>query len=120
MSALNKNFIGIFWIYENKIFAKTQNLDEVKSINGFKDSDLSHYQVWDKIKNKHPKFYFFEYEDIPRGRIVYDVNKNRFIIYCNENILQDKISKKIILKKFDLINGQAIFKADSHYKIIRF
>jgi hypothetical protein len=57
---LKNNFIGVFWIFENKVFLETQKLEDIKSINGFKDSDLFHYQVWDKVKNQHPKFYLYE------------------------------------------------------------
>jgi len=114
----NKKDIGVFWIFKNKVFFETQKLEDIESINGFKDSDLSHYQVWDKIKNKHSKFYLYEYEEIPRGRVVYDTEKNQFIIYCNENTLQEEISKKIILEKFQLLNENAIFQEDEHYKII--
>ena len=112
--------IGIFWIFENQIFMQTQKLKEIKSINGFKDSDLSHYRVWDKVKNQNSKFYLYEYEEIPRGRIVYNTMKNQFIIYCNSNILRDKISKKLILENFGLIDENYIFKEDEHYKIIKF
>lgn len=110
--------IGVFWIYDNKVFLETQKLEDIKSINGFKDSDLSHYQVWDKVKNQHHKFYLYEYEDIPRGRVVYDIEENLFIIYCNENTLQEEVSKKLILEKFQLLNENSIFKEDGHYKII--
>jgi len=113
---MDKN-IGIFWIFENKIFSETQKINDIKTINGFKDSDLSHYQVWNKIRNQHPKFYLYEYEDIPRGRVVYNVSKNKFVIYCNENILQDEILKRLILEKFQLLNEKSVFQKDEHYKI---
>ena len=119
-----RNSIGIFWIYEKQVFSEVQKLEDIKSINGFKDSNLSHYKIWDKIKNQHPKFYLYEYEDIPSGRIVYDIENNIFIIYCNENILQDEVSKRLILEKFTLVKrfersqDRIQFKEDEHYKII--
>jgi hypothetical protein len=113
---MDKN-IGIFWIFENKIFSETQKINDIKTINGFKDSDLSHYQVWNKIRNQHPKFYLYEYEDIPRGRVVYNVSKNKFVIYCNENIPQDETLKRLILEKFQLLNEKSVFQEDEHYKI---
>ena len=112
------NNIGVFWIFEKRVFFETQKLEDIKSINGFKDSDLYHYQVWNKVKNQHSKFYLYEYENIPRGRVVYDIKENLFIIYCNENILQKEISKKLILEKFQLLNENSIFKEDEHYRII--
>jgi len=117
---MNKKLVGVFWIFENQIFFETQKLKGIKPINGFKDSDLSHYQVWDKVKNQNSKFYLYEYEDIPRGRVVYDILNNQFIVYCNENILKEEESKKLILENFGLIDENYIFKEDEHYKIIKF
>jgi len=37
--------IGVFWIYKTQIYSKPIKVDDVKSINGFIDSDFSHYQV---------------------------------------------------------------------------
>jgi len=109
--------VGIFWIFEKQIFFETEKLKDIKAVNSFKDSDLSHYQMWDKIKNQHPKFYLYEYEDIPRGRIIYNIEKNQFIVYCNENILKEKSLQKLILEKFQIFNENVIFKEDEHYRI---
>lgn len=57
MNVLNNNFIGVFWIFVKKVFFETQKLTDIKSINGFKDSDLSHYHVSDKIKIHYKKKY---------------------------------------------------------------
>lgn len=94
--------IGIFWIYDKQVFSEVQKLEDVKSINGFKNSDLLHYKVWDKIKNLHPELSLYKYDDIARGRVSYDIENNLFVIYCNEIILQDEVSKKLILEKFRL------------------
>ena len=115
---INDKSIGIFWVFDNKVFSQVQKLEDIKSINGFKDSDLSHYQVWDRVQHQHPKFYLYSYEEIPRGRVVYDISENQFIIYCNINTLEDEISKTLILKEFHLATDKTIFKEDEHYKII--
>ena len=108
--------IGIFWIYENKIYYKTQNLQEIKPINGFIDSDLSHYEVWDEIKYQNKDFYLYEYEQIPRGRIVYNTITQNFIIYCNKELLSSQ-AKSLILKAFEIKDKNYIFKEDEHYVI---
>lgn len=43
--------LGVFWIYDNQIFTKKQALSDIEPINGFKDSNLAHYQVWNEIKD---------------------------------------------------------------------
>ncbi len=34
--------IGIFWIYKKEIYFKSIEMDAVKAIKNFKDSDFSH------------------------------------------------------------------------------
>jgi len=114
---MNGNNIGVFWIFEKQLFVELQLLDDIQSINGFKDSDLSHYHVWKKVKKLHSKFYILEYEDVPRGRIVFDISNNQFIVYCNKDILLEEISKKLILNKFELSKQNTLFKVDEHYEI---
>jgi len=109
--------IGLFWIYDKQIFPVFQNLSDIKEIDGFKDSDLSHYQTWDFIKMQHEKFYLYEYEDITRGRVVYDVKNDTFIIYCNKLLLQDDDAKKLIINAFTLVSKQYFFREDEHYQI---
>ena len=110
--------IGIFWIYKFNIYAKSINKAQIQSINGFVDSDFAHYLEWDKISLKNKELYLYEYEDIPRGRVVYNINESQFIVYCNENILKDTTSKKLIIKEFQLVNKNFVFKEDEHYKIL--
>jgi hypothetical protein len=109
--------IGVFWIYQNKIYFKTQNLQDIKPINGFIDSDLSHYKVWDEIKYKNKDFYIYEYEEVPRGRVVYDIDNQNFIVYCNKDILLNWQNKKQILEAFKIKDKKCDFKEDEHYII---
>ena len=108
--------IGIFWIYKNEIFTKKEELKDIVLVNGFKDSNLSHYKVWEEIKSKHKDFYLYEYEDIPRGRVVYDNMNELFLIYCNKDILSNKKDRELILKDFE-INSRYKFIYDEHYRI---
>ena len=74
MKNLNKNLLGVFWIFENNVFFETQKLEDIKSINGFKDSDLSHYHIWDKVKNNTLNFIFMNMKTYQEA--------NQFIIFC--------------------------------------
>lgn len=109
--------IGVFWIYKTQIYSKPIKVDDVKSINGFIDSDFSHYQVWNEISLQNKDFYLYEYEDIPRGRVVYDVENTQYIVYSNEDIINSDKAKKSITEAFNLNTTKVVFKYDSHYKI---
>ena len=109
--------IGVFWIYKQNIYLKSIKVDNVKAINGFIDSDFSHYQVWDEISAQNKDFYLYEYEDIPRGRVVYDVEYTQYIVYSNEDIINSDKAKKSITEAFNLNTTKVIFEYDAHYKI---
>jgi len=109
--------IGIFWIYKQEIYLKSISMDTVKAINNFIDSDFSHYQVWDEISSQNKDFYLYEYEDIPRGRVVYDIEKLRYIVYSNDDIINSSKAKKLIIEAFNLNASNVIFQYDMHYKL---
>ncbi len=109
--------IGIFWIYKNKIHTKSIEINAVKSINNFKDSDFSHYTVWNEISLQNKDFYLYEYEDISRGRVVYDIENTQYIVYANNNIIISDEAKELIVDNFNLKTNNVIFKYDEHYEI---
>ena len=107
--------VGIFWIYQEQIFAKTMPVDTIKPIMGYVDSDLAHYTVWDEIVRRHPEVYLFEYEEIPRGRVIFDRNKMQYIVYAHPGIIDDKKKRLLIVEKFGLREKSVLFKRDEHY-----
>ena len=52
----------------------------IKAIDNFIGSDFAHYQVWGKISSQNKDFYLYDYEDIPRVRVVYDVKNAHYKI----------------------------------------
>lgn len=108
--------IGIFWLYENKCYIKTQKLENIQTINGYKDSDLSHYKEWDSIKLQNSKFYIYEYEEIPRGRVVYDCEQDQFIIYANKNLI-NPLNQQLVCDAFNLEIKKSVMLEDEHYLI---
>ncbi len=109
--------IGLFWIYKKKIYLKSIEICYVRTINGFKDCDFSHYETWDEIASTHQNLYFYEYEDIPRGRVVFDVTKERYIVYANREIITSVKKQTLILDAFKLADTKLDFIVDEHYKI---
>ena len=110
--------LGVFWFYENDLYFKTVEKNIISSINGFKDSDFSHYQEWNKISAQNKDFYLFEYEDIPRGRVVYDVENQQYIAYANNDTINSNEVKSLVIDAFNLKEDKVLFKYDEHYKII--
>jgi len=105
--------VGVFWIYKDKIYSKKQSIKFLSPLNGFIDSNFSHYEVWEEFKQKFKEFYLYEYEEINRGRVVYNQNKNEFVVYSNSYVIKNY--KDLIIKDFKLRQEKVIFEVDEHY-----
>ncbi|MGL5952139.1 MAG: hypothetical protein ACRCZ3_03260 [Providencia rustigianii] len=103
--------IGIFWFVDNEIIGFKSNLSllNVDSI-GMIDSDFQHVRDWARLNVG-----MVEYEHFPRGRVVFDTNIKKHIVYLDEKLNTLFIRGKIC-DFFDIRNGEnVIFKKDSHY-----
>ncbi len=109
--------IGVFWIYQKCIYFKSIEVSKIKAMNDLIDSDFSYYKVWDKISSKNNDFYLYKYEDIPRGRVVYDVENTQYIIYSNHDIVNLDEAQGLIIEAFNLDTTTVLFQYDAHYKI---
>ncbi|MHA3053676.1 hypothetical protein [Acinetobacter sp. ANC 4640] len=109
--------IGIFWFYKNQIFGVSHEFDINSSDSlGMIDSPYNHVSYWNKLRNKLPELRNIEYEDVPRGRVIFDKNKNKLIIYLDKKLLvKSKVSE--ICNFFDAEYGiNAILRLDPHYR----
>ena len=111
--------VGIFWIDDSDgtMFAESVFLEDAEDSGDFKDFGSSHYVVWEKAVRANPKWKNSEYEQIPRGRVVYkkDPTKPEFIVYMAKKSVRFK-SK--VIRRFKLPTGHVRFDfSDEHYQL---
>ena len=110
--------IGIFWVYKDTVIGKAVDLVEgEQSIPGVVDSPDTHVYVWEsdpEFRLPFSELREFEYQSIPRGRVIYFKNKSVFKIYMDK-VLFSKANKKNISEYFDLASSKVIWETDSHY-----
>ena len=119
----NESYIGIFWFYQNSIICKKLLLSESKKdALGIHDSPFQHVHEWES-KNiflpKHPELFGTEYQELPRGRVVFLSNKNLVVIYTDKACLSKEVKKQLI-DSFCLPSSNTIFKSDPHYKTFKY
>lgn len=109
--------IGIFWFYKNEVmgFAHAFDSSQADSL-GMIDSSYTHVAYWQTLQGKLPQLKHIEYEDIPRGRAIFDMKKNKLIIYLDEKLLV----KHKVLKICHFFDSEyqinTILCLDPHYK----
>ena len=109
--------VGIFWYFKNKVLGdayELANADEYGEILGPK---LGHYEFWPEIQNKELDLQFEEYEYIPRGRVMFNTEKQQFILISSKKIVKNKEAIKAIKTFFALPeDAKCVLKTDLHYE----
>ena len=113
----SKLSIGIFWFYDNKVIgvAHDFSLKEADSI-GLIDSKYTHVYYWEILRLQLPELKDKEYEQLPRGRVIFDTNKKKAIIYLDKTLLKKRKVNEV-LNFFDLDFTCAVLRTDPHYML---
>lgn len=111
--------VGIFWLIAEKgrSFLLT---DKIKYSQAESYGDAltwgGHYEFWEQLRKNHKNNVplWSEYEEWPRGRVIYNTKNHNFIAYADKKLFT-KSGKKLLINEFCLPNANTIFLADSHY-----
>ena len=107
MPNVNDNVqIGPFFYIRNSFIYNTCLLAEGREQAGKLDNSYGHDQLYDD------HFKTGEYIDYPRGRVVWDKEKNHSIIYIDPCINREDVLSQII-DAFDI--GDYVVEYDDHY-----
>ncbi|RFD18476.1 hypothetical protein DY926_16435 [Komagataeibacter melaceti] len=118
--------IGIFWLVSEKGNSRFL-LDRRPLSQGETYGNAmtwgGHYEFWEQIRSGCMKEcsavpQWSEYEEWPRGRVVYNIRENIFIVYADRKLLTDEM-KREIRKAFSLPTLNTRYSPDNHYISIR-
>jgi hypothetical protein len=119
--------LGIFWVVEAapreaRLLTAGCSLEAAAPYGDFLTFPDGHYDVWEGWRTlRDPDAALralvrtFEYEECPRGRIVFDRVKKRFVLYADRKLmLPETISQ--IQARFALSPDKTIVETDFHYQ----
>jgi hypothetical protein len=106
--------IGIFWWFAGRLLASVCRVEEGDAAGGTVDSKFAHVETWPVLQKCHPELRAMEYEDVPRGRVVYLQRSKRFRVLMDKVLFKSHI-KVEILEKFGLPKSRTKFLKDQHY-----
>ncbi|MCK7460016.1 hypothetical protein [Idiomarina aminovorans] len=110
--------IGVFWCFQGQVFGEPTSLDEAsQAVSGLLDSIATHVEVWDEhnqFRVVDPILGQYDYQEVPRGRVLYQVNKQRVLVYLDRTLMTKSI-KVAIADYFGFVAKQADWKSDLHY-----
>lgn len=116
-------YVGIFWFYENALIARKIAVNELTPDDiGMVDSPFEHITEWESRHIYLPGFKELvstEYQEYPRGRVVYSNVTKKTTIYMDSSLFVKKY-KTLLIDYFDLADCPVVWKKDSHYQVFSF
>ena len=111
--------IGIFWYDQNQVMGIAHNFDlsDVDSL-GLIDSSYTHVEYWEILRCQFEHLKYLEYEEIPRGRVIFNTKMDQSIVYMDAKLFKKSIAQKVATF-FDLYFEQVKWKKDPHYYTIK-
>ncbi len=108
-----ENLLAVFWYIDGKFYGPCNalNADEVELYGDYLDLPYDHFQIWPDCS---PFIYDYEYDDFPRGRVMFDTRIHKFKVFTSEKLCNDKELKARVMREYGL-PVTTIFIADEHY-----
>jgi hypothetical protein len=122
--------IGIFWFYKDQLLACSVPLTQAERRGQRLDSPLGHVSVWPRLVAQHrkrwPLLSILEYDEVPRGRVIFDLLKQTFVIYMDESLFVRSATglrpepgvAEALRTSFGLQEQQVQFATDPHYRLM--
>jgi hypothetical protein len=119
--------VGIFFVVETapgeaQLLAAGCSLEAAEPYGDFLTFPDGHYEVWSGWRNARDSssalrvvVRTYEYEDWPRGRIVFDRSKGHFILYADRKLMRPATIARI-QKRFSIPAEQTMVETDFHYQ----
>ena len=108
--------IGIFWYFKNQVIGIANEFYQSDQDSlGLIDSKYTHVEYWEILKSKHAELSAFEYEEIPRGRVIYHAKNEKVLVYMDAKLFKKQIAIQIV-EFFELDFEAVVWKKDPHYK----
>ena len=119
--------VGIFWMIvtaagEPRLLTANCALDDAEPYGDFLTFGPGHYEKWEEWRaapHLHPAVRTVvrahEYEDWPRGRVVFDRSRARFILYADRKLIAPETISRI-RSHFHLPPERTTVESDFHYQ----
>ena len=107
--------VGIFWLVKGTLILKGVPLGEAEAGGRYLNAP-AHEGYWDQLRRRRAVPPEMEYDEPPRGRVVYDTIADRFHLYADRCILADKKRIEEIIAQLRLAEQRIKIAPDLHYR----
>lgn len=122
--------IGIYWVHDGRVVGLSCPLDQAEAgIPGLLDSPFTHVDAWPQVRAEAGLPPHLEYDDLPRGRVLYASEAQASIVYGDGKLIG--ASRAVVLAEpirrirdaimtfFDVAADKVVWRHDDHYTVGR-
>jgi len=111
--------VGIFWYFQGQIIQSSLPYTEGVDIgDGYINGPADHYLYWEQAKKWNSAIRDYEYDEVPRGRVIYNSNQRKFIVRISRALNSSNILS-MILREFSLRSANTKVVLDDHYELVK-
>ena len=110
--------VGIFWLVDGTPLIDSTSLSEAEPYGDHLTHPRGHAEMWEQYQRGGLVSQEMEYEEPPRGRVIYHTKTRRFTFLADRCILRDKNVVRRIMSELKLPRNTET-DTDSHYRCFR-
>jgi hypothetical protein len=115
-SAAPEAHVGIFWLYNGKVIIDSTTLSDAEPYGDALTHSISHIDYWTALQERGDVPKYVEYEEQPRGRVVYDKRKEHFFLWADWCIASRIDVVGEIIEALNLPPDKTSTGLDAHYR----
>jgi len=108
--------VGILWLVAGTLVTDSTAFSMAEDYGAFKVHPGDHCSVWEKLQCCGTAPADMEYEESPRGGVMYDTTARRFSLLADKCILKNKGVVRDIISEMNLPSKDTDMGTDSHYR----
>jgi hypothetical protein len=107
--------VGIFWLFRDRLILDATPISKAEAYGTALTHPTGHIDYWTRLQHTGAVPAEVEYEEPPRGRVVYDGREQRFHLYADKCILRQRKVVRKIMDAMHLPPGKTTEGRDEHY-----
>lgn len=111
--------VGIFWLFKGRLILDSTPVSQGEAYGGNVGHATAHIDYWSRLQQQHGVPPEAEYDEVPRGRVVYNTKTEQYVLMADKHILAESKVVKEILRELHLPNNTTLDGTDFHYRCFK-
>lgn len=108
--------VGIFWLLDGELIFDVTLVSSGEPYGDCVGHAKSHIAFWSELHRSRMIPLDVEYEDPPRGRVVFNVKTRQYVVYADKCIRAKRSVVRRIIREFSLPTEFTVISGDEHYR----